>query len=100
MLTLTAVIRVKRGSDAAMRQALLDVAENVRVNEPDTVGFFVSQDASDPCVFTTYEQFIDKAAMDRHNNSETVARFFGIAKPIVDGEVILITATELFTKRP
>ena len=100
MLTLTAVIRVKRGSDAAMRQALLDVAENVRVNEPDTVGFFVSQDASDPCVFTTYERFIDKAAMDRHNNSETVARFFGIAKPIVDGEVILITATELFTKRP
>jgi quinol monooxygenase YgiN len=81
-----------------MRQALVDVAENVRANEPDTVGFFISQDASDPCVFTTYERFTDQAAMDRHNGSSTVARFFGIAKPILDGEVTLITATEVFAK--
>lgn len=100
MLTLTAIIQAKKGSDETMRQALLDVAENVRANEPDTVGFFVSQDASDTCRFTTYERFKDKAAMDRHNNSETVARFFGIAKPILDGEVILITATELSAKSP
>jgi quinol monooxygenase YgiN len=98
MLTLTAVIRAKKGSDATMRQALLEVAENVRANEPDTVGFFVAQDASDPCLFTTYERFIDKSAMDRHNSSETVARFFGIAKPILDGDVTLISATEIFAK--
>jgi hypothetical protein len=34
----------------------------------------------------------------RHNNSETVARFFGIAKPILDGDVILVTSTEISTK--
>jgi hypothetical protein len=33
--------------------------------------------------------------MDRHNNSEAVARFFGIAKPMIDGEVTLVTGTEL-----
>lgn len=98
MLTITAIIRAKKGSEAAMRQALVEVAENVRANEPDTVGFFISQDASDPCVFTTYEQFTDQAAMDRHNGSETVARFFSKAKPLLDGGVTLITATEVFAK--
>ncbi len=81
-----------------MRQALLDVAAHVRAKEPTTIGFYVSQDASDPCVFTTYERFTDQAAMDRHNNSEVVAHFFGIAKPILDGEVKLVTCTEIFSK--
>ncbi len=53
---------------------------------------------SDPRVFTTYERYIDQAAMDRHNNSEAVARFFGIAKPILDGEVRLVTGTEISTQ--
>ena len=98
MLTITAVIRAKRGYERAMREALLEVAENVRLNEPDTVGFFISQDRGDACVFTTYERFVDQAAMDRHNNSQVVARFFGIAKPILDGAVTLVTATELSAK--
>lgn len=98
MLTITAVIRAKKGFDATMRQALLEVAENVRANEPETIGFFVSQDASDPCVFTTYERFTDQAAMDAHNNSAVVARFFGIAKPMLDGDVVLVTASEVSAK--
>jgi quinol monooxygenase YgiN len=76
----------------------LEVAENVRVNEPGTIGFFVSQDPDSPSVFTTYERFVDQAAMDAHNNSEVVARFFNIAKPILDGDVILVTSTEFFAK--
>src|SRR5258708_11358923 len=79
MLTITAVIRAKKGHEDTMRRALLEVAENVRVNEPNTIGFFVSQDQANACVFTTYERFADQAPMDAHNNSETVARFFGIA---------------------
>jgi quinol monooxygenase YgiN len=98
MLTITAIIRAKKGDEATMKRGLVEVAENVRANEPDTVGFFVCQDATDPCVFTTYERFTDQAAMDRHNNSQTVARFFGIAKPILDGDVILIRAREVFAK--
>jgi quinol monooxygenase YgiN len=98
MLTITAVIRTKQGCDQVMRDALLEVAANVRANEPDTIDFFVSQDINDPCVFTTYERFTDQAAMDRHNNSDVVARFFGIAKPILDGDVTLVTSSELFAK--
>ena len=98
MLAITAVIRVKRGHEDTMRRALLEVAENVRLDEPDTVGFFISQEQDNPSVFTTYERFRDQAAMDAHNNSAVVARFFGIAKPILDGDVILVTSTELSTK--
>ena len=98
MLTITAVIRTKKGHEDTMRRALLEVAENVRVNEPDTTGFFVAQDPESPRVFTTYERFIDETAMDAHNSSEVVARFFSIAKPILDGEVILVTSTEIFAK--
>jgi quinol monooxygenase YgiN len=98
MLTITAIIRVKKGDEALMRQALLDVAGHVRANEPATIGFHISQDTSDPCVFTTYERFIDQAAMDRHNNSQVVAHFFGIAKPLLDGEVKLVTSAEIFAK--
>ena len=98
MLTITAVIRAKTGHDGALRRALLEVAENARANEPDTVGFFVSQDVADPCVFTTYERFASQAAMDLHNNSAVVARFFGIAKPLLDGDVTLVTCSELSAK--
>jgi quinol monooxygenase YgiN len=98
MLTITAIIRVRKGEEAVMRQALLDVAGHVRANEPTTIGFHISQDTSDPCLFTTYERFVDQAAMDRHNNSEAVAHFFGIARPILDGEVKLVTATEISAK--
>jgi quinol monooxygenase YgiN len=98
MLTISAVIRVKKGHEDTMRRALLEVAENVRVNEPGTIGFFVSQEQENPSVFTTYERFLDQAAMDAHNDSQVVARFFGIAKPILDGDVILVTSTEISAK--
>jgi quinol monooxygenase YgiN len=98
MLTITAIIRARRGEEAVLRQALLDVALHVAANEPLTVGFFVSVDPADPCVFTTYERFADQAAMDRHNGSAVVAKFFGIAKPILDGPVTLLTCVELSAK--
>jgi quinol monooxygenase YgiN len=100
MLTITTIIRTKAGQEQTMRDALLAVAANVRANEPDTIDFFVSQDLKDPCVFTTYERFTDQAAMDRHNNSAVVAKFFGIAKPILDGDdaVTLVTSSELSAK--
>lgn len=98
MLAITAIIRVKKGCEITMRDALLDVVRSVRANEPATVGYYVTQDTTDPCLFTTYERYLDRAAMDRHNNSEAVARFFAIAKPMIDGEVTLVTGTEVSAK--
>jgi len=98
MKTITAILRCKPGTEETMKQALLDVAANVRDNEPDTLGFFLSQDPADPCVFTTYERFRDEAAMDQHNGSKTVAAFFAIAQPILDGDVTLLTCEEFSAK--
>ncbi|TFF27705.1 antibiotic biosynthesis monooxygenase [Jiella endophytica] len=98
MITITAVITAKAGSEDVMRDALLTVAAHVAANEPETIGFFVSQDAGDPRRFTTYERFADESAMDRHNGSDVVAAFFAAAKPILDGDVVLVTARELSAK--
>ncbi len=98
MLTITAIIKTKDGYADTMRQALLEVADNVKRNEPNTLGFFISEDPGAPGTFTTYERFADQAAMDAHNNSDVVARFFGIAKPILDGDVILLTCNEISSK--
>jgi quinol monooxygenase YgiN len=95
MITITAVIRAKSGHEVTMRDALVAVAAYVAANEPETIGFFISLSEADPCLFTTYERFADKAAMDHHNGSTAVATFFGIAKPILDGEVTLVTSKEV-----
>src|SRR5690349_16420123 len=95
MITITAVIKAKSGHEITMREALTAVGANVAANEPETIGFFISQSEDDPRVFTTYERFTDRAAMDRHNGSAVVATFFGIAKSILDGEVTLVTSTEV-----
>jgi len=99
MPTITAVIRVRPGCQQQMHDELLAVAQNARLHEPGTVDYFVSQDAKDPCVFTTYERYADQAAMDLHNNSATVARFFEVAKPMLDGAPVVVLAEEVFAKR-
>jgi len=99
MITITAILRARKGAEETMRQALLDVAAHVAKNEPDTVDFFISQARDDPAVFTTYERFTDEAAMDRHNGSAAVAAFFKVAAPILDGDVILHTCREASAKR-
>ena len=95
MITLTAVIRVKPGQQAAMRAALLEVAGYVAANEPGTVSYFVSQSADRPELFTTYERFTDRAAMDRHNNSPAVARFVAATKEILAEPFAVHIGTEL-----
>jgi quinol monooxygenase YgiN len=98
MLAITAIIRAKKGHESTMQQALLEVAEHVRAKEPDTISYFISQDTTDLHLFTTYERYVDRNAMDQHNNSEAVARFFAAAKPILDGDVTLVIATEIMAK--
>lgn len=98
MITITAVIRAKPGQADNIRHALCAVAENVQQNEPETLGFFISQDQNDPDVFTTYERFTSEAAKDLHNGSDAVAAFFARADDLIKGEVILHTCTEVSSK--
>jgi quinol monooxygenase YgiN len=95
VISITAILRAKPGEEAKLLAALLDVAAHVRANEPDTLGFHVSRDLENPAVFTTYERFADRAAMDAHNGSDAVARFFHIARPILDGPATLHSCHEV-----
>ncbi|MBW4023850.1 MAG: antibiotic biosynthesis monooxygenase [Proteobacteria bacterium] len=95
MITITAIIRVRPDAAEAMQSALAEVAAHVRANEPTTIAFYVSRDLDTPHVFTTYERFVDRAAMDLHNGSAAVARFFDTAKPLLDGPVILHACAEV-----
>jgi quinol monooxygenase YgiN len=95
MITITAILRARPGTEATMEQALLDVAANVAANEPGTLGFFISRKRDDPAVFTTYERFTDQAAMDAHNNSSAVARCFEVMRPILAADVMLEICEEI-----
>lgn len=98
MQTLTAIIRAKAGHEAEVRAALIKVGEYVRAHEPDTLGYSVAQDPDDPRLFTTYEQFTDKAAMDRHNSGAGSTEFFAVAGPLLDGPATVVTAQEIFSR--
>ena len=96
-ITITAIIRAKAGQADVVHQALLDSGEAVRLNEPDTLGYHIGRDTSDPLVFTTYERFKDQAAMDLHNET-TGKTFFATAGECLDGPVTFAVCEEIFTK--
>ncbi|MFH1935672.1 MAG: antibiotic biosynthesis monooxygenase [Pseudomonadota bacterium] len=98
MISLTALIRVKKGSEEAMRLALTEVVDYVKTHEPGTIGYFLSQGVDDPCEFTTYERYVDQTALNLHNDSKKIADFFEIAKPILDGEVVVEICEEIANK--
>jgi hypothetical protein len=37
--------------------------------------------------------------MERHNDSGAVATFFALAKPLLDGDVTVVMANEVFASR-
>ena len=98
MISITAILRVKPGHEATLRDALIEMIESVKRDEPGTVGYFMSQSIDDPQVFTTYERFVDRAAMERHNNSAAVAKVIRIAEPILADKLVLYSSNELAAK--
>lgn len=98
MISLTALIRVKKGSEETMKAALSEIVDYVRENEPGTVGYFVGQGLETPNEFVTYERYMDRNAMDLHNNSQKVEHFFEIAHPILEGEAVIRICEEVSIK--
>jgi quinol monooxygenase YgiN len=98
VITITAVIRVKPGAEPLMRAAFADVIRFVRDQEPEAVSFFITAGLDQPNVFTTYERFVDRAAMEAHNAAGVVQELHRIAKPVLDGPVLLEIGEELFAK--
>jgi quinol monooxygenase YgiN len=98
MISLTAIIRVRPGAQDIVRKALLAVAETVAATEPETLGYFVTQSSDDPCLFTTYERFADRNAMEKHNSSAAVAKFVEQAGAHFDGPIAIHFGEEISAK--
>lgn len=92
--TLVARIRARAGCEDRVAAALATVAETVAQTEPRTLGYFVGRAADDPALFVTFERFADRAAMDAHNASATVAAFVEAVQGCLDGPVEITTLDE------
>ena len=98
MMTITAIIRAKPGQEAVVEQALLRVARHAAVNEPGTIGYFVSRSEEHSALFLTYERFRDRAAMALHNSSAALDEFVAATKDALAGPIEIHTAEELSAK--
>lgn len=93
-ITLVAIIRARPGFEDEVAAALDAVAGWVARNEPRTLAYHVSQGTEDRTLFTTFERFADRAAMDAHNGSSAVAAFVAAAAGKLDGDIALHVGEE------
>ncbi|GAB5470004.1 MAG: hypothetical protein Kilf2KO_30340 [Rhodospirillales bacterium] len=96
MIVLTAIIKARKGEEETMKTALLEIADYAATQEPGTISYYCGQDSEDPTVFTTYERFRDRAALDAHNGSDAAAAFFALAKPLFAEDPIIQVTEEIF----
>jgi quinol monooxygenase YgiN len=94
MVTLTAIIRCYSGSEARVRQALLDVARYATDKEPGTLGYFVTE-AAEGGVFVTHERYADQHALEVHNEGDGAKQFFSVTESHL-AAVEVVTGPEIF----
>jgi len=85
MIVQTAFIKCRIEDAQKVEAALIEVADHVGENEPDTTDYVVLRSDTDAAgtLFTTLEYFRNELAMELHNNSAAVARFFEVAGPLL-----------------
>ena len=98
MIALTAILRAKAGEESRLQRLLTDVFAQVERDEPGTVAYFIGRDPDEPSVFTTYERYVDRAAMDAHNASPAVQAFFDVATDVLDGAAVIRVTEEIAAK--
>jgi quinol monooxygenase YgiN len=89
MITLTALIRCKPGSEDHIRAALIEVAQYAAKNEDNTVSYYVSE-GDEGGLFVTHERYADQAAMDAHNEGPGAKAFFARAEGHLDSVEVAV----------
>lgn len=69
MITLTAKIKAKKGSEADLEAALTALVKKVD-SEEGTLEYVLNKSLKDPCVFMVFEVYKDKAALDYHGSTD------------------------------
>jgi quinol monooxygenase YgiN len=89
MITLTAVIRCKAGSEELTQEALLKVAVYARDNEPGTAAYFVSC-GDDAGIFVTHERYLDRPSLEAHNQGPGASAFFASTEGHIESVEVYI----------
>ena len=89
MITLTAIIRCRPGSQDRIRAALAAVGDFARENEPGTISFFVTE-GEEAGVFVTHERFADRDSMEVHNAGAGSKGFFAATEGLLDAVDVVI----------
>lgn len=97
MICITAIIKAKPGHEAAVHAALVASGAEGAAHESGTLGYHVGRDPANPALFSTYERFVDRAAMDAHN-ATTGKRFFDAVGDLLDGPVVFAVTEEIWVK--
>jgi len=84
---MTARFKVKPESREKCEQAIREFIEYIRANEPGTMRYSSLQQADDPLSFLHFFIFTDRAAREKHSNSEGVQRFTSVLYPELQAPV-------------
>ncbi len=69
MITLSAKIKAKEGSEAALEAALSALVKKVEAEE-GTLEYVLNKSLKDPSLFMVFEVYKDKAALDHHGTTD------------------------------
>ena len=92
-IAVIAKITALEGKRAALVEAMGPMMDHVEANEPDTLKYILSEDASDENVIWMYEEYADQAALDAHGTSETMKELAMALRPLAGGRPELTIAT-------
>jgi quinol monooxygenase YgiN len=75
MITIIAKLKVKPGSEEAVKAAMKEAAQGVRAKEPGNLAYVPHQSQGDPTVFLFYEKYKDEEAIQVHRQQEHYKAF-------------------------
>jgi len=70
MLSMTALLRAKKGEEAALERVLCDLARQVAQNEPGCLLYRAARSKHDPQLYVLIERYRDEDALAAHANAE------------------------------
>jgi quinol monooxygenase YgiN len=85
MITIVAKLKVKEGSEEAMKGLMKEAESKVRANEPGNLAYQPYQSQADPTIFIFFEQYKDQEATEFHREQEHYKDFARQLGGILDG---------------
>ncbi len=96
----TGAYQVKPDSIAKVRQAVTELTDHVKENEPGTVFYLAWQQRDDPARFMHLAVFDDETALEIHHASKALRRFEKLCAPYIVGGPVFFTEYDEVAGKP